>query len=180
MSLARSIEAVCLFRLTKVAATILATASLCFCFAQDRPTNSKPSENREDQLRQSGLAALGRETVRQKAGFCGSAQTTSAMNECFGNELVVTNRNYAAYVQSLAALLQIDPGWRLTGVSHGFHEFELAEIAWKTYRRKTCEAIENSDDGGSGGPTDRLTCELSVTEGHMQELASTYHAVWRR
>jgi len=126
-----------------------------------------------------GLAAYKREMARQKNGFCHTAETTAAMNDCYSKELSVTEQNYSEYIHSIGELLRINPVWRLSG-SHGYREFELAEAAWKTYKEQTCAAIEQQDDGASGAPTDRLTCDLTLTDNHMQELAKTYFLLWPR
>jgi uncharacterized protein YecT (DUF1311 family) len=169
-----------MLRWPKLATSILVTALLGTCIAHAQAVGSKPAGTNEDQLRRSGLAVLEREAGRQKVGFCASAETTAAMNQCFGKELKLTNQNYAAYIADLDGLLRINPDWRLTGVSHGLLEFRLAEAAWRTYREKTCEAIENRDDGASGAPTDFLTCELALTGAHMQELDGIYRSAWHR
>jgi uncharacterized protein YecT (DUF1311 family) len=158
---------------------ILAAGSARFVLTQNAVI---PSNKTKSDLKEAGAAALRRENARQQAGFCSSSETTATMNDCFTKELKITDRNYGSYAMALAGMLKRAPlgGWRLTHVSHGLREFQEGEAAWKIYRDKTCDAIDNSEDGGSGAPTDTLTCLLSLTGAHMQELDKTYSEVWHQ
>jgi uncharacterized protein YecT (DUF1311 family) len=149
---------------------------ICILSIFGQSTKAKPVEKA---FKSAGLAAFDREMARQRSGFCPSAQTTAAINDCYGKELVTTNENYSEYTRSLGQMLRINPGWR-TSASHGYREFERAEAAWRAYREQTCTAIELHNDGGSGAPTDHLACALSLTGAHLQELSNTYSRVWRQ
>jgi hypothetical protein len=53
-------------------------------------------------------------------------------------------------------------------------DFEHVEQSWRQYTKLACTAAYHQFDGGSGGPSFEMQCELKLTRDHLQELAMIY------
>ena len=53
-------------------------------------------------------------------------------------------------------------------------EFRKAEQSWRQYRDTACTAAFHQFDGGTGGPSFELECELKLDRSHMHELDMIY------
>jgi uncharacterized protein YecT (DUF1311 family) len=127
------------------------------------------------------------EMAREKAGDCTKANTTYDINVCMERELKLTEQNLKSYEGVVEGLLAPWPempgqpnvnspgpaGPGLTPKQHS-EEFERVEKSWRDYREMACTAAFHQFDGGTGGPSFQMQCELRLTRDHMRELDLIY------
>jgi hypothetical protein len=53
-------------------------------------------------------------------------------------------------------------------------EFRKVEQSWRHYQKAACTAAFHQFDGGTGGPSFELECELKLDRSHMHELDMIY------
>lgn len=127
------------------------------------------------------------EMAREKAGDCPDAQTTSDFNICFGNLVTSADQNLKSFegiIRELNAPPPRMPGQPeadtpgIAGISltpeHLLAEFDRVEQSWRQYRETACTAAFHQFDGGTGGPSFELQCELTLARHHMRELEMIY------
>jgi uncharacterized protein YecT (DUF1311 family) len=127
------------------------------------------------------------ETAREKAGDCPDAKTTYDFNICYGKQTATTDQNLKSYEGIIRELLA--PGPRMPDQADSnmpgiagpvltpqqfLEEFDRVEQSWRQYRETACKAAFHQFDGGTGGPSFEMECELSLTRGHMRELEMIY------
>jgi uncharacterized protein YecT (DUF1311 family) len=127
------------------------------------------------------------EMAREKAGDCPNAATTYDSNVCLGRELTLTEQNLKSYEGIIEGLLSPPPqmpgqaGANVPGPAGPSltpkqltEEFESVERGWRAYRETACAAAFHQFDGGTGGPSFQMECELKLTRDHMRELDMIY------
>jgi uncharacterized protein YecT (DUF1311 family) len=53
-------------------------------------------------------------------------------------------------------------------------EFERVEQSWRQYREVACAAAQHQWEGGTGGPSFEMECELKLARDHLRELHMIY------
>lgn len=127
------------------------------------------------------------EMAREKAGDCPEAQTTYDFNICFGKQAATTDQNLKSFegiIRELNAPPPQMPGTPdadmpgIAGISltpeHLLAEFDRVEQNWRQYRETACTAAFHQFEGGTGGPSFELQCELTLARSHMRELEMIY------
>jgi uncharacterized protein YecT (DUF1311 family) len=130
-------------------------------------------------------------TAREKAGDCPAAHSTYDFNVCFEKLVDATDASLKGYEEVIRKLLA--PGPEMPGqadadakqpavgvagpvLSSGqlATEFEQVEKSWQQYRETACTAAFHQFEGGSGGPSFELECELKLARDHIRELNMIY------
>jgi len=170
------------------------------CIAQQTPDNQpapkKPLTPEQQAYRQwtekhSSLQAQGKqifsaEIAREQVGDCKDANTTADFDNCYGDQLTITDQNltrFEAVIRALQAGPPQDPaeataqtpasGQQLSPQQLA-HEFDNVEQLWRQYRDTACKAAFHQFDGGSGAASFEMQCELKLTRDHMRELDTIY------
>jgi len=138
-------------------------------------------------LQAQAKAVFDAEMAREKAGDCPEAKTTYDFNICYGEQTAITEENLKSYEGIIRELMAPQP--RMPGESatemHGpagrslapeeqTEEFERVEQDWRQYRETACTAAFHQFDGGTGGPSFQMECQLKLTRSHMRELDMIY------
>jgi uncharacterized protein YecT (DUF1311 family) len=147
---------------------------------------------REYMAKRQGLQAQAKqvfesEMSREKAGDCPEAQTTYDSNICYGNQVKITDQNLKSYeglIQDLMAPMPQMPGKSAdnrpgpAGPSFTpeqvLEEFDHVEEVWRQYRETACTAAYHQFNGGTGGPSFQMECQLNLARDHMRELDTVY------
>ena len=146
---------------------------------------ARDADTRRQQLQAQAKKLLADENARENAGACKDANTTVDFNECFGKQAENTENNLKAFEAIIAELGDPDPdtpdhpaGTGIAGptLSPKQHvaEFHKVEKSWRQYRDAACTAAFHQFDGGTGGPSFELECELKLDRSHMRELDMIY------
>lgn len=91
--------------------------------------------------------------------------------QCLSADESITQRNYQAFAQALKASLAIQPPDLDEKIfPPASRNFAAAEAAWVTYVDKTCAALGDTYDGGSGTPMAMTGCQQQLTQQHMKDL----------
>jgi len=131
------------------------------------------------------------EIAREKAGECLAVKTDYDFNVCYGKELTITNQNLKSYESFILELMAPPPQMpgqpevQTSPPANGIagpaftsrefeQEFERVEQSWTHYREVACTAAFHQLEGGTGGPSFELECELKLARGHMRELNMIY------
>lgn len=127
------------------------------------------------------------EMSREKAGDCPDAQTNYDFNICYGNQVTITAQNLKSYegiIQDLMAPMPQMPGNSADNVpgpagpsltpEETREEFDHMEEAWRQYRATACTAAYHQFNGGTGGPSFQMECQLKLARDHMRELDIIY------
>ena len=141
--------------------------------------------NTRQQLQARAEKILADETAREAAGVCKDAHTTVDFDECFGNQAGITGGNLKKLEDVIAELGDPDPaspdrsadkGRMRSVLSPNQHvaEFRKVEQNWRQYRDAACTAALHQFDGGTGGPSFELQCEMRLDQSHMRELEMIY------
>ena len=127
------------------------------------------------------------EMAREKAGDCPDANTTYDFNICYDKQVAATEQNLRSFEDTIRALQA--PSLRMPGEAasnmpgiagpvlapqQSLEEFDRVEQGWRQYRETACKAAFHQFDGGTGGPSFQMECELRLTRGHMRELDMIY------
>lgn len=129
------------------------------------------------------------ELAQEKAGDCPNATTTFDLNVCYGRQLRITDANLKAFEDDIRGLLAPAPS--LPGqpanptapsgpappAQQRITEFNRVEQLWQQYRDAACSAAFQLFDGGTGGPSFQMECELRLARDHMRELNTVYGMV---
>jgi uncharacterized protein YecT (DUF1311 family) len=155
-------------------------------------------QGKEYMVRRQGLQAQAREVfdaemAREKAGDCPEAKTTYDFNICYGKQAAMTEENLKSFEGIIRELMAPQPQMPGQPVNemHGpagpsptpeqvTEEFDRVEQDWSKYRQTACAAAFHQFDGGTGGPSFQMECELKLTRGHMRELDMIYGGDLRR
>lgn len=137
---------------------------------------SKGYEARRSALLAEINSALSREESKQQLEFCPDASVTLEINQCAATELTKTDNNYRNLLIALFKLIRLDrsPESRSKQVSRSLDQ---AEVAWLTYRQKSCTALYESYEGGTAATSEALQCKRALTWSHMKELADTFETL---
>lgn len=163
----------------KRAACLLA----CLCMAPQGWAQSpdNPVEDRRAMLQQRGAEALKRERARSRANLCETGPDP-VIARCWVREGKTTDADYTAYIRSIGALLRLPPASvRPTPLPNGPPrplEFDAAEATWRAYRQQACDAMTIQWEGGTLYRVAYPKCLVTVTWGHMNELADLYAGLW--
>jgi len=127
------------------------------------------------------------EMAREKAGDCPEAKTTYDFNICYGKQAAITEENLKSFEGIIRELMAPQPQMPGQPVNemHGpagpsptpeqvTEEFDRVEQDWRQYRETARTAAFHQFDGGTGGPSFQMECELRLTRGHMRELDMIY------
>lgn len=127
------------------------------------------------------------EMAREKAGDCPDAKTDYDFNICFGREKELTEQDLKSYegiIRQLTAPSQPEgetPETDAPGIAGPaltpkqlLQEFDRVEQSWQKYRETACTAAFHQFDGGTGGPSFELQCEMKLIRDHMRELKMIY------
>lgn len=112
------------------------------------------------------------EQARARQPLCSKAQTTLEINTCDSTELGLTNQNYVKLVRTLGALFRSSedpPAANPTRIP-----FDDAETAWQNYRDLACKVDGDQYQGGSIRPSIEMSCQITVTRHHIDELWELY------
>jgi uncharacterized protein YecT (DUF1311 family) len=95
--------------------------------------------------------------------------------QCLSADEVITERNYRAFASALKASLAIQPPELDQKIfPPASRNFAAAETAWLIYVDKTCTALGETYDGGSGTPEAMTGCGQQLTQQHMKDLEETF------
>ena len=127
------------------------------------------------------------EMLREKAGDCPDANSTYEFNICYGNQVTITDQNLKSYegiIQDLMAPMPQMPGKSADNMpgpagpsftpEQILEEFDHVEEVWRQYRETACTAAYHQFNGGTGGPSFQMECQLSLARDHMRELDRVY------
>lgn len=129
---------------------------------------------------------LNAEMAREKAGDCLEAQTTSDFDTCYGKQLSMTDQDLKSYEGIIRELLDPSqtpgqPAAETAGVAgpvltpaQFVAEFDRVEQRWRQYRQTACTAAFHEFDGGTGGASFQMECQLKLTRDHLRELEMIY------
>jgi uncharacterized protein YecT (DUF1311 family) len=175
--------------------------SLCASFVlaaifpgQQGPASPKSGSTPEREAKRSSQAqakqVFDAEMAREKAGDCPDAKSDYDFNVCYGKALTITNQNLKSFEGFIRQLVApppqmggrpaIETNQRAIGIgrpvlaSQEFDEFERVEQSWGQYREVACAAAFHQFEGGTGGPSFELECELKLARDHMRELNMIY------
>ena len=123
-------------------------------------------------LHDQALGIVQAERARAKQPLCPKAMTTLDINECYSAELDTTNSNYIKLVRALGVLLR--SGEETSTAAPTRIPFDNAEDAWHRYRESACHAAGAQYEGGTIRPSIEMSCSLTVTRHHMDELWDLY------
>ena len=138
-------------------------------------------------LQAQAMGVFNAEMAREKAGDCPDANTTYDFNICYGKQTATTEQNLMSYEGIIRELMASGP--RMPGEPttemHGpggpsltpeqfAEEFDRVEQDWRQYSKTASTAAFHQFDGGTGGPSFEMECELRLTRGHMRELDMIY------
>lgn len=143
-------------------------------------------EAKRQSLQAQAKRILTAEMAREKARDCPQAQTTSDFNLCYENQVSVTDQDLKSYegiIRELLAPSQTPE--QPTAETPGFEgpaltpaqfvaEFDLVEQSWRQYRQTACTAAFHEFEGGTGGASFQMECQLKLTRDHLRELEMIY------
>ena len=151
--------------------------ALLWAVAGAQSAADKAHDAKSAALKQRAAAALSRERAHQQGSLCPKAMTTVDMVMCIGKQAEISDGNYKELVLALGALLRLDPPDTpnpMPAKPGGRIPFDDAESAWVVYRQKACLAVREETGDGTMAPADEMGCQMSLTYGHMKELAEVY------
>lgn len=128
--------------------------------------------NQVDALESRARQILKSELSRKLNPKCDNDQLSMAEEgQCLSADQAITDRNYRAFARAIKAALaiqppEIDP----TIFPPASKNFAAAESAWITYVDKTCAALGDTYEGGSGSPMAMTGCQQQLTRQHMKDL----------
>ena len=129
---------------------------------------------RIDKLEGKARSILAVELKRQSP--CALEKSNADWTVCLARQLKITEANYEAFRsavrESLAFPFPEDPSGKLYPIPAA--DFWTAELAWQTFRDKSCEALLQTYEGGSAGPAAEISCNAALTRQHMKELAKRF------
>jgi uncharacterized protein YecT (DUF1311 family) len=156
-------------------------ACLCLSASVQATPLDNPVEQTRASLQQRGAEALKRERARSKANLCETGPDPVVAN-CWVQEGKTTDADYTAYVRSIGALLRLPPASvkpePLPDGPPRPLEFDAAEATWRAYRQQACDAMTIQWEGGTLYRIAYPKCLVTVTWGHMNELADLYAGLW--
>lgn len=142
---------------------------------------------KRNDLRAKADEAFNREMALEKAGDCPDASNTLEFNQCFDKVLLITNENLKEYEEAiretLALVYPTMPGTSPHSVGiagpiltpeQSAAELDQTEQQWGAYRKSACGSVFHQFEGGTGGPSAELECEIRLARNHMRELAGIY------
>jgi uncharacterized protein YecT (DUF1311 family) len=107
-----------------------------------------------------------------RADHCDIDKSNAEFTACISADFEKTNRNYLDFSKALQAIFAIpDPDLPPDIYPSGAKPFASGESAWRIYRDRTCEAVVDSYDGGTGAGRVDASCKRSLTRQHMKDLA---------
>jgi uncharacterized protein YecT (DUF1311 family) len=140
--------------------------------AQDNSASALAAEiKRDKELHDRALGVVQAEQARAKLPLCPKAQSTLDINECYSAEVTMTDANYTKLVRALGALLRSGDG---SNAAPARVPFDDAETAWHSYREMACKAAGDQYEGGTIRPSIEMSCSLTLTRHHMDELWVLY------
>lgn len=127
------------------------------------------------------------EIAHENAGDCPEAESTYDLNICFGKQVAITEQNlkmYEGFIRELLAPAPTPPsqpasetpavaGPALTP-EQPVEEFDRLEQSWQKYRGMACAVAFHQFEGGTGGASFELECDLKLTHNHFRELEMIY------
>lgn len=130
---------------------------------------------------------LAAEAAREKAGDCPNASTTYDFNICYARQLKLADASLGSYeniIQELLAGAPQLPGQPAAAMpaptrssltpEQRSAELDHVELLWHQYRVAACTAALHQFDGGTGGPSFQMECEIKLTRDHIRELDMLY------
>ncbi|HET6169912.1 MAG TPA: lysozyme inhibitor LprI family protein [Terracidiphilus sp.] len=116
------------------------------------------------------------ELSRKPDPACDNDQLSMAEEgQCLSADETITERNYRAFAQALKASLEIQPPELDRKIfPPASKNFAAAEAAWLKYVDKTCAALGDTYDGGSGTPMAMTRCQQQLTQQHMKDLNTIF------
>jgi uncharacterized protein YecT (DUF1311 family) len=139
---------------------------------QDNSASDLAAEiKRGKELHDRALGIVQAEQARAKQALCPKAQSTLDINECYSAEVTTTDANYTKLVRALGALLRAGDG---SSAAPARIPFDDAEAAWHTYREMACKAAGDQYEGGTIRPSIEMSCSLTLTRHHIDELWVLY------
>lgn len=123
-------------------------------------------------LHDRALGIVQAERARAKQALCPKAMTTLDVNECYSAEVAKTDANYTNLVRTLGILLR--SGEETGNAAPARIPFDDAEDAWHGYRQSACHAAGTQYEGGTIRPSIEMSCSLTLTRHHMDELWELY------
>ena len=136
---------------------------------------------RHHQLQAQAKDIFDKETARAKAGDCPGASSNSEFIACFGKLSDAAEETLKSYEAIIHELLIPPP--RMPAAPASGHtlastqlnaEFDTVENTWRQYRENACTAAYHQFEGGTGGPSFQVECEVHLTRNHMRELDMIY------
>jgi len=142
------------------------------------PSHTPPLRKSDDRwldqvaiLQNRARQILKAELSREIDPKCDPGKLSNAdFGNCFAADEASTERNYRAFAQILEASLAIKQPDVDAKIFPAAKHFAAGEIAWRTYVDKTCAALGDTYDGGSGAPSAMTGCQQQLTQQHMKDL----------
>jgi uncharacterized protein YecT (DUF1311 family) len=137
------------------------------------PHNSDPGIAEANRLEAKARSILKAEMAR--ADHYDINKSNAEFTACLSADFEKTNRNYLDFSKALQAIFAIpDPDAPPDIYPSGEKPFASGEAAWRIYRDRTCEAVADSYDGGTGAGMADISCKKSLTRQHMKGLADIH------
>lgn len=141
-------------------------------------TQSASQNARSDRqsLQAQARQLLSKESARETAGDCPTAQTTVDFDTCFDRQLKLTEANLQQF-EGIIRQLQTSDGSGSdadSAASKSLAELEQMDRKWESYRDAACTAAFHQFEGGSGAPSFEMQCQLELTRDRMRELHLIY------
>ena len=127
------------------------------------------------------------EMLREKAGDCPDANSTYEINVCYTSQVTITEQNLKSYevtIRDLMAPMPQLPGNPTSSMpgpagptltpDHVLEQFDRVEEVWRQYSDTACTAAFHQFEGGTGGPSFQMECQLKLARDHMRELDMVY------
>jgi hypothetical protein len=158
-----------------------------YVLAVQTPSKAAAVGDKQDRLRASGGAALQRVKATIKTDPCGHYSGQGAA-QCMAIELKSLEQDERIYTRAISGMLRIVSlddlargPFRLMYYKENLRagpEFDAGEVAWRSYKKKTCTALSDSEAGGSIQNPAYFNCLVRLTQNHMLEMDEQYGDLW--
>jgi len=131
--------------------------------------------NQQTELQNHARKILKSELSRRLGPTC-DMRTLSKIDfgNCFIADAAITQRNYRAFAQALKGSLAVPVPNFDPEVYPAAKTFTAAEVAWRSYMEKTCDALGITEHSGTETGMDVTACQRSLTRQHMKDLGNIF------
>jgi uncharacterized protein YecT (DUF1311 family) len=103
--------------------------------------------------------------LQREGKDCRDSRDTTTDNQCIGQAASQTEKDFMTFYQNLKALLD----------EQARKDLEQAEQDWLSYRKKSCDAINQFFRDGSARFALVTRCEIQLTRSRMKDLDYLYN-----